>query len=626
MPAETGAPPPPRSRLAALSLSALIVPLAVSGHDLLVRRDLLRVVEPALMATYVGGFLVSLLVWGLCIEAARHARWSVRATSLAVLAVTAAFGVGGQAAFRHYNNCYGTRDALLLALSAPEILLSWVRPHLAELLPFMLVPPLVVVGFALARARFFGTREEGARALSWAAFAMVPAAMFLPFRGDWYQCLPPDMLFLNAAGGPFLTLVKLQAPPKRLPPGRHEALPSAPLTGDPPSIIVLFGESVRRDEVCAEKRAGCDKSPALDATAPDRIGYARAFSTSSCTELASATIWSGLPITASPDAFARAPLLFDYAKARGYRTAYISSQNLLFVGLGLYLRTSGIDVLREANDRTSAPPLDLGTPDEVTTKEALDFLAQGSAAGRPSLLFVHFSNTHNPYRQVPGHTPFSTAGLATMEQERALYRNSLAHNDAVIGDFLRELRRSPQGKRAIVVSLSDHGEAFWEHRAFKHTFDVYGEQIDVPLWIDAPKGSLPDEVIARMRRDAPARPTSNIDVTATVIDLLGALDEPAFAGAVRALGGTSLLRDLPPDRQVLLWNCPPLRPCPLPAHGIVAYPRKLHYIGREAHHECYDIAADPGEMSPLPMERCADLRAESDRIFGPSLDVRDKPR
>jgi hypothetical protein len=62
--------------------------------------------------------------------------------------------------------------------------------------------------------------------------------------------------------------------------------------------------------------------------------------------------------------------------------------------------------------------------------------------------------------------------------------------------------------------------------------------------------------------------------------------------------------------------------CPLEAHGVVRFPRKLHYIGREAHHECYDIDADPREQSPLPLERCADLRAESERLFGPSLDVR----
>ena len=46
--------------------------------------------------------------------------------------------------------------------------------------------------------------------------------------------------------------------------------------------------------------------------------------------LASVALWTGLPITATPKDLAHAPLLWDYARARGYRTAYLSSQSLLF--------------------------------------------------------------------------------------------------------------------------------------------------------------------------------------------------------------------------------------------------------------------------------------------------------
>jgi hypothetical protein len=602
-----------------LVLSAIVVPLAVSGHDLVNRRALAGIVGPALKGTYLAGFAVSLLFWGLGFEAVRDGRRWVRVAALSLLAFTAAFGIGGQTAFRHLTNGYVNRDALMLALSMPGIILGFVGPHAGELATAFLIPALLVVALALGRARYFGPRTRHTREVALAAFAALPLAMFLPFHADWYQCLPPDMLWMHGSGGPLLSLVKLQDRPKTLPPGKHQALPEVlPIQADRPSIIVLFGESVRRDEVCSRKAEGCALSPALDAAAPDRIGYDRAFAISSCTELSSATIWSGLPITASPEAFATAPLLWDYAKARGYRTAYVASQNLLFGQLGFYLRSSRIDLLREACDRTAAPPLDLGTDDEISTKEALAFLE----AGGPSLVFVHFSNTHNPYRTVKEIAPFPTAGVSAPERERNTYRNSLAHNDRVIGDFLRALRAGEQGRRAIVISLSDHGEAWGEHRSFKHTFDVFSEQIDVPLWIDAPPGSLPDELLARLRSEAPRRPTTNLDVAATVIDLLGALDEPAFRAHTAALGGVSLLRPLPVERDVLLWNCPPFRVCPLEAHGVVRFPRKLHYIGREAHHECYDIDADPREQSPLPLERCADLRAESERLFGPSLDVR----
>src|SRR5262249_54507335 len=156
-----------------------------------------------------------------------------------------------------------------------------------------------------------------------------------------------------------------------------------------------------------------------------------------------------LPITASLDEIARAPLLWDYAKARGYRTAYLASQNLGFQNLGLYVKNSRIDLMREARDRDRDALFDEGTPDEDTAAEALSFLAEDSA---PAFVFVHFSNTHLPYRQVAAHAPYPTSGVPDEVARRNRYRNSLAHNDAVIGELVAKLRATERGRRAVVIA------------------------------------------------------------------------------------------------------------------------------------------------------------------------------
>src|SRR5262249_37498197 len=150
-----------------------------------------------------------------------------------------------------------------------------------------------------------------------------------------------------------------------------------------------------------------------------------------------------------------------------------------------------------------APNIDLGTPDELSTADALAFLEKG---GPPAFVIVHFSNTHLPYRQVPGFTPHPTKGLRDIDERHNSYKNSILHNDFVIGDFVTKLRRTEVGKKTIVISLSDHGEAWMEHGSMSHTFDLYPEQIDVPLWIDAPPGTLPAAAVDRLRHDAPSRP------------------------------------------------------------------------------------------------------------------------
>ncbi len=609
---EPAAPPEPVARpwrrRGLLAITALAIPLAWTTYDIVNRGALIPYLLRRNRVTYVEGALLGLVFWGLGMEAARHASRGVRLAALAVLGFTAACGIGGQSYFRSVTSEYAARNVVLVAAEMPRMLTGYAASHALLVGLYFALPAIAVVGFAHARARRFGldARRRWTSFAALGALATLLSVMSWSVDPDWYQCLPPDMLWVHASGGPILRALGRTPPPVRLPVGQHEALPDAqPIAADAPSIIVLLGESVRRDEVCVARVAGCARSPAVDAAAPDRVGYARAFTIASCTELASSVLWSGLPINADLGAVSRAPLLWDYAKARGYRTAYLTSQNLTYQHLDRYLRGSRIDVRREARDRMKNPRIDEGSPDELLGPEAIELIE----AGGPALVLLHLANTHLPYRQVPGYTPYRGGDA------RAAYRNSLVHDDAVIGDFLTALRRGERGKRAIVLSLSDHGEAFNEHHSVSHTFDVYSEQIDIPLWIDAPAGSLPPEVMARLHGDAAVRPVSTADVGVTVIDLLGALDPVAFRPFTASLTGTSLLREAPAAREVLLWNCPPSRVCPSDSFGVIAWPMKLHYVGRELHYACHDLEADPTEMSPLPASRCAPLRGTLDRLF-----------
>src|SRR5262249_9327635 len=155
-----------------------------------------------------------------------------------------------------------------------------------------------------------------------------------PLAGAGYagrQTLPPDALWLRAMGGVALHAIGLSHPPRALPNGDHRRPAAlAPPPPEAPPVIVVFGESTRRDLACAAGGPPCEQEVELDRAAPARIQYARASSIASSTEVASVSLWTGLPATSLAGEIATAPLLFDFAHARGYRTAYLSSQNLAF--------------------------------------------------------------------------------------------------------------------------------------------------------------------------------------------------------------------------------------------------------------------------------------------------------
>jgi len=558
---------------------------------------------------YAEGAALSLLGWGLTMEAARHPRRIVRATALAFLGFTAAFGIGLQAVVRALTHAYLGRRALVLALGIPSLARSSYLTHDAlRIGAACLVPAVLVVALALARGRWLGVRRSHPTATAGMAAAVILLTLFAPFPVKGFQCLPPDVLWINGTAGPLLYALGLERKPRALPVGEHQALPAAPqASAAAPPVILILGESIRRDATCSARTPGCEESPRLDEAAPDRIGYARAFSTASCTELASTALWTGLAVDTPEALLARAPLVWDWARARGYRTGYLTSQNLLFQQSDLFLRGSRIDRLREARSRVLDAPIDDGSPDEDLTAEAVEFLEAG---GAPPFLVIHHANTHAPYRQTPGFT------RGPGDDPRSRYRNSLAASDAVVGDLVARIRRTEQGRRAVILYTSDHGEAFGEHGAWFHSFDLHAEQIDVPLWIDAPPGALPSAVVDRLRREAPTRPVAILDLTATVLDLVGALDVPAFHERAAALAGVSLLRDPPARRDVLLWNCPPTRECAAEAFGVVSYPLKLHYVGHEHRYACQDLEADPAEVTSVPQARCAALFPVLDGAFG----------
>jgi hypothetical protein len=575
-----------------------------------IRGALLASAGASVRLTYVAGALLSLLVWGLALEAARHPKRLVRIAALSLVGFLAAFGVGLQAFARGLTHAYIGRRAVMLALGVPDLAhAGYFAKNALVIGGVCLVPAALAVAFGVLRARRFGRLIQRPDVIASGAVIATLICMLTPFAAQGLQALPPDVLWLHGTGGPLLRSAGLVDAPRSLPTGRRAALTATTrIADDAPSIVLLLGESLRRDAVCSARSPGCTASPSVDAAAPDRLGFSRAFSIASCTELVSTALWTGLPITAAPPLLARAPLVWDYARARGYRTAYLTSQNLLYQQGDLFLQTSAIDRLREARDRQVNARVDEGSADEDLTNEALDFLESGG----PALVVVHRSNTHTPYRQTLGFTPFSTDGDDAAHNR---YRNSLVHDDALVGDLVARLRRGARGRRAVVIASSDHGEAWGEHGSYTHSFDLYAEQIDVPLWIDAPPESLPREVLDRLRADAPIRPVSTVDLAATLLDLVGALDEPAFHEAIAATAGASLLRAAPSAPATLLWNCPLTRECPAEAFGIVAWPLKLHYVGHEGKYACHDLALDPTELTPLPPARCEALRARLDRAF-----------
>jgi len=344
-------------------------------------------------------------------------------------------------------------------------------------------------------------------------------------------------------------------------------------------------------------------TPAIDALAKDSLLYERAYSHTPLTLPSHATILTGLlpaehgvrdNVGYVLDA-KKHPHLPRSLKAAGYATGAAVSAYVLRAETGM---SEDFDFYDAAIDVKTSEALGRSQrPGKETAELAKTWMH--SVDGKPFFLLLHLYEPHTPYEPPE---PFAS-------RYKLPYDGEIAAADAIVGDFLADLKQRGLYDRAIVVLLSDHGEGLNEHGEQEHGVFLYREALQVPLLLKLP-GS-------RQGGTRVAAPAELIDLFPTLVRLIGAPVPPELKGA-------SLLDLASPNA------------AKHPVRSIYAetyYPRlhlgwseltsllrdRFHYI-RAPRPELYDLGADPGEReNVLSRERrtYAALRQELDGLVRP---------
>ena len=123
-------------------------------------------------------------------------------------------------------------------------------------------------------------------------------------------------------------------------------------------------ESVRAAATCIEHDPECERTGATNALVPRALPvHATCAPIDSCTAISLAVLWSGLYSTESRERLHTWPLIFDYAKAAGYDTAYWTSQNMLFGNVRLWVKNLGVRKFVSATELDPTSDLDMGAPE-----------------------------------------------------------------------------------------------------------------------------------------------------------------------------------------------------------------------------------------------------------------------
>jgi arylsulfatase A-like enzyme len=368
-----------------------------------------------------------------------------------------------------------------------------------------------------------------------------------------------------------------------------------------PNVVVIVIDTLRADHLPPYGYAH-DTAPLISELARDGVVFERAYSTSSWTAPATASLFTSLyplqhgvvtgmvatvrarrldptiTLNAIPE---EAETLPEVMQRAGYRTFGVADNLNICAAEGF---DQGFDAFRSYNDRGAV----------AVNAQVQEWKDEMLAPGAPYFLYVHYMDPHKPY--VP-QQPWRSRLGETGTPEVSAYDSEIRHVDEHLRDLFDSLGWD---ENTIVVVTSDHGEEFGEHGEFGHGHNLHNETVQVPLLV--------------YPASAFGRNSGRVGEPVSLVDLLPTLREVAGVPTVQHEEGRSLLEllrnksDPIRDRGELFAHLQRTR-LEYPDGGerivraVIAGADKYMVTLPEAAEELYDLVDDAGETANLAAAR-----------------------
>lgn len=615
-----------RSRRRWLAALSLAIPTAWVLFGELIRRGGKIAAFPSnYQAAYWGGIAQSLVFWGLLLFAASRRRGNLSAFLAGLFLVCFFVVMGSEGAFHAFWNVYLCIDGQLHSKNFVQALFGTL-PLGRPIVLFHLVAALIVGAFALIAARKYV--RPGPIAHTVVCLLLPPVfygVTLIPTSYRGIQASPPDALYIHglvALAKESLDLTN-ESPDLRV--QRRKPEPVPPLSAKPArprNVVLILQESQRGDVICIDPDRRCDlATPFSNAVVPNRFPLMQLRSNASTTAISISNIWSGVRPTESRELLHSVPLLWDYAQAAGYDTAYWTSQNLMFGNARQYIQDLPVSHGCVATHLDSEADLDAGANDELLAERVKE---EWPEMKEPFFAVIHLSNIHYPYVFDEELAPFQPTSFAKDAEHNSQYFNyyqSVVHrSDLAVAEILRTIRQSEAGPKTVIIYTADHGESFREHWQMGHTSSLYDEEVLVRGWVDAPQGTLSPEEEATLKA-AKEEFVWHLDLGPTFLDLMGLWDAPEMAPFRARMMGHPITRPERTLEPVPMTNCSWVWECAFRNWGMMQGSRKIEAREWDNQFHCFDLAADPEEREDLGERLCAPLPDQGRQLFHAMPDV-----
>jgi len=275
-----------------------------------------------------------------------------------------------------------------------------------------------------------------------------------------------------------------------------------------PNVLLVTLDTVRADYLSSYGRAG-NLTPEFDRLGEDGTRFEFCISSSAVTPVSHATILTGrypqhhgLRVLAADGGYrlpADIPTLSELFKEKGYTTAAVHSSFAVSAWFGFdrgFDRFDSFDATVEVDEYGAKWDESHQRRADDTTDRVLALLED---LPEPWFVWIHYWDPHDPLivppddflpPDIPRYTEAPYEGR--VKRTDLQYAEELRYVDAQFGRVVADLKQRDLYDDAVIVVTSDHGEGLddgEERHGWSFHRILYQEQIHVPLFIKAPRGT-----------------------------------------------------------------------------------------------------------------------------------------
>ncbi len=278
-----------------------------------------------------------------------------------------------------------------------------------------------------------------------------------------------------------------------------------------PPIFLFVIESFRQDAI--NKKA----APFLKNFKKNNFSCQHSYANANCTHMAWFSIFfSKLPWNwTNPKE--QGALALKLMKELGYKIEVFSSAELAYFNMKKKIFGKNLELTNVLEEITQDPSFQ---------RDAAIFKTLNQKKFQDGTLYIIFLDTpHNEYSHPSKNNKFSPTisslnylkmALLPNQQAKLLknrYLNCINYLDELFQNFFTNLKNSGTYDRSLIVISGDHGEEFYEHKAFFHGSHLSDVQLQIPLIYKIPF------ISHNLAKKLPSQ-TSQIDIFPTILHFL----------------------------------------------------------------------------------------------------------